>query len=471
VASPTAEAIKELWDVHTGNEATAARNFRADILDPTRDWVEPGKGYRLSDRLWQGSQAVRSQIDELLRDAIRTGEDALLTAKKLEQFLSPDFSPIRTVKGRLVRNQNRSIVTSSPGRGGMGSFPARRLARTEISRVHGGATIYAAERTPFAKGVKWNLSGRHPKADICNQHAERNSGFGPGVYAPKDVPRYPEHPQDLCHLSVVTEENVDAIVTSLRDQYGLDEAVSAEQIETSHNPVAPVAYAFDLPPEWNDFMKRAMAIRGDINVREVAEEGVRAIDRVHKDGVLPRIPVRVDFDQFSRTAAKFEFNSVTGQPVAIGVNSLKQFKMTAHESFVHEVGHFLDFSGIGTPGKFATHDDPLMDGWRLAVSRSRAVQQLESDLVAGVRKIPMPGGTVRDYPVDQKYITYLLGREEVWARSYSQYITRKSKDPDLIRAFEETRQTSMYKNAWDDDDFQDIEDAIDALFRTLGWMP
>jgi len=227
VAAPTAKDIAELWDVHTSPEAKAARQFRADIFDPTRDWVEPGKGYRLSDRLWQGSQDVRRQIDELLREAIRTGEDALLTAKKLEQFLSPDFSPIRTVKGRLVRNQNRSIVTSSPARGGMGSFPARRLARTEISRVHGAATIYAAEHTPFAKGVKWTLSGRHPKADICNQHAERNSGLGPGVYALKDVPRYPEHPQDLCHLSVVTEENVDAIVKSLREQYGLDNVTGA----------------------------------------------------------------------------------------------------------------------------------------------------------------------------------------------------------------------------------------------------
>jgi hypothetical protein len=236
-------------------------------------------------------------------------------------------------------------------------------------------------------------------------------------------------------------------------------------------PTAPVSDAFMLPPEPAGLMLSALKIRGDVDVRAVALDGTKAIDSVHKDGVLPRIPVRTDFDQFSKVAARFEFNVATQEPIAIGVNSLKQWNLTARESFVHEVGHFLDFSGIGTPGSFASYGDPLFEGWRKATRASKAIQQLEAEQAAGVRKIPWPDGTTKDYPIDQKYVGYLLDSSEVWARSYSQYITRKSGDTGLARAFEETKQTSMYATTWEEADFAPIEQAIDDLFRSLGWLP
>lgn len=217
------EMIRELFEVHNGVEAKAARQFRADIFDPRRRWAKKDGFYRLSDRLWEGSKSVRKQINDVLREAIRTGEDSLIVADKLEQFLSPDFSPVRLKSGKYKPNQARSIVTRSPGRGGMGSFPARRLARTELSRVHFEATRWAEARTPFSKGLKWNLSGRHGKSDQCDINANTDTGLGKGVYKSEDFPRYPDHPQDICHVSISTVDDVDAIVKQLRAEYGLDE--------------------------------------------------------------------------------------------------------------------------------------------------------------------------------------------------------------------------------------------------------
>ena len=193
---------------------------RAAAFDPTRSWVRPG-GATLSDRVWQGGQGVRRQIDDLLREAIRTGEDALVTADKLEQFLDPSLARRRDGNGRLRRGQARRIVTRSPGRGGMGSFPARRLARTEVSRAHAEATEAAGALNPFARGLRWNLSGRHVKGDECDGFATRDVGLGSGVYPFDRLPRLPAHSACLCYWTQEATEDAVAVVSILRARYQL----------------------------------------------------------------------------------------------------------------------------------------------------------------------------------------------------------------------------------------------------------
>lgn len=221
MARPTREQIRQLFAIHRSREATAERQAHAELFDRDRGWVSPN-GYRLSDRIWRQGAWIRSQINALLVEAIRTGEDTLLTAQKVEQFLSPEFAPSRTERGRIVRGQRRGIVTKAPGRAGSGSSPARVLARTEIAHAHFVGTAWAGHRTPFSKGLKWNLSGRHPKADECDRMATQDVyGLGPGVYPIDSFPRYPLHPQDLCHVSIATVDDVDAIVDTLKRRYNL----------------------------------------------------------------------------------------------------------------------------------------------------------------------------------------------------------------------------------------------------------
>ena len=56
----------------------------------------------------------------------------------------------------------------------------------------------SAEKADWIKGVKWSLSGSHPKIDICDTWASQDLyGMGPGVYPPRDAPI--DHPNGLCH--------------------------------------------------------------------------------------------------------------------------------------------------------------------------------------------------------------------------------------------------------------------------------
>jgi hypothetical protein len=208
---PTEEEIGQLFDLHNSPQRRQENLWRSYGFDPNRNWVGDG-GYRLSDNIWRSRQDVRKQIDDLIRQAIANGTDALELADMVEQFLDPSLTPVRNANGKLIRNQRKGIVT-------------------EITRAHGQATIEVAKRTPFAKGVKWSISGSHPKDDPCDINATQNNhNLGAGVYPTDQVPRYPHHPMCLCVLSTVTPDDIDGVVNSLRDQYGLGDAVEEEQV-------------------------------------------------------------------------------------------------------------------------------------------------------------------------------------------------------------------------------------------------
>jgi Zeta toxin len=211
----TPDEIEDLWRVHTGPIAQSARTGLMRGFDDTRSWVDPN-GYRLSDRLWQQSQEVRKNIDNQIRSSLAAGGDAIQMSKRVEQYLNPAYAPLRTVDGRILRDGRVGVLTSKP-RGGVGSYPARRLMRTETTRAHGQSQMEVAKKFPSL--IRWETSGSHPGPDTCDVNADRDSGHGSGLYLPKDVPTYPEHPHCLCTLQVVSVESDQELVERLRREY------------------------------------------------------------------------------------------------------------------------------------------------------------------------------------------------------------------------------------------------------------
>lgn len=178
-------------------------------FDTARTWIDPN-GHKLSDRVWNARRDIRLAIDRELRLGIARGTDSLKVAKAIAQYLDPAAALRRT---------------ATPGRGGKGSYAARRLARTEITRALGDATIQAAIANPMVIGIKWSLSGSHPKVDICDEYAGRDGhGLGSGVYRKDDVPSYPPHPHCLCTLSPYVNPDRSAVIADIRRRYGLDVA-------------------------------------------------------------------------------------------------------------------------------------------------------------------------------------------------------------------------------------------------------
>lgn len=210
----------------TGPHVDAERAKRAGLFDPQRRWVQPG-GYRLSDRVWKIGQQTRRAIDDKLRQGIARGMSAIDLANELEAYLNPEYAPLRyRADGSIVRGQAKRVVTQAPYQTaryrltlpdqGHGSTSARLLARTEITRVHGVATIESAKVIPGVAGVRWLLSARHPAPDRCDDNASRDAyDLGRGVYPPSAVPHYPTHPADICTLShahLSRRETLDLIV-------------------------------------------------------------------------------------------------------------------------------------------------------------------------------------------------------------------------------------------------------------------
>ena len=195
---------------------------------------------------------------------------------------------------------------------------------------------------------------------------------------------------------------------------------------------------------------------------------ISAIDRVHKDGNLPAIPVKVKpiidaHGHFKKTS--------TNNIVKIAIS---YFGSHIELTCVHEIGHFLDFSGIDNSGSFASVNSPLLDKWRQAVKNSVATQHLGKLSKVTHATGASFDGSVVTYPVDNAYVLYLLRAQELWARSYSQFIATKSKNSILQNQLEYRLQPSAnglyYWEHWDNQDFLPIMAAIEAVFRQLGWM-
>lgn len=186
---------------------------------------------------------------------------------------------------------------------------------------------------------------------------------------------------------------------------------------------------------------------------------IGAIDRVHGDGELPVVVVELTLLPPGQ-AADYTFLQ-SGEPTSIRVSRIATRPELA---FVHEVGHLLDHQALGSDrSRFASEVEPELEDWRLIARRSDAVRTL-------VRYKLDPAGVPADL---QPYLTYLLSDEEVFARSYAQWIALRSGDATLQAQVASRRQrkpdTLFIPLQWDDDDFEPIAATLDRTFHRRGW--
>jgi hypothetical protein len=133
----------------------------------------------LAQRVYASSTALNGPIDRLVSSALSRGLSAREFAKEVAPFINP----------------------STPG--GL-RYASMRLARTEINNAAHAVAVDSQRDKPWTTGMKWRLSGSHPRVDICNSLAS-GGPKGDGVYPKGEVPSKP-HPQCFCF---VTPETVD----------------------------------------------------------------------------------------------------------------------------------------------------------------------------------------------------------------------------------------------------------------------
>ena len=136
-------------------------------------------------------------------------------------------------------------------------------------------------------------------------------------------------------------------------------------------------------------------------------------------------------------------------------------------SVLHELGHHLDLAVLSDHQMPASASQRL-SGWHNAVVGSHAVSTLFTRFTA-----PFPIGTV-SIRADPDDLMYLLEVEELFARSYSQYIAVKSGDTTLINELRMSPTLApgvdvLFPEQWEPTDFALIRAAFDELMEVLRW--
>lgn len=181
---------------------------RARTLEALRAFVG-ADGLRLSDRVWRVRDSTRAVVVRALEQAITEGWSGIEAAQRLIGQGLPVTPEIRRamaaagldnlqqlVAAVLLRNPNNPLAA------------ANRLMTTEINRAYTEGFVSGLAENPEVAGVRFLLSPRHPRVDVCDLHAGVNlHGMGPGVYPLGQHP-YPAHPQTLSFLEAVFGDEI-----------------------------------------------------------------------------------------------------------------------------------------------------------------------------------------------------------------------------------------------------------------------
>lgn len=458
-------------------------------------------GLQLSDRVARLGSAHKQRIGQYLESAIIQGDSASKTAL---DYLNRGQAVPRDVLAKReqastvnVRKGVTSILTDEDAEDYRN---ATRVFRTEINRAHGGAYVAAAEQDPDVAGVRFKLGRGHPRIDICDMHAQVNRyGLGPGVYPTSNHP-WPAHPETLSFVEVVYHDEIteedragkeDRLAWLLRQAPGTQEAVLGSRKKRAalidgHLRESQITTPWNILRERYEKQGINTASMGqnlrapnaslvpagatphsalasiDPDIAPAVNRALNAITQVHGVAKLPK-SVPVVANELEDAEARYVDGyhlSLGGRPREIGITRYSTVTGAPVPEFVftHEFGHLLDFSAIGTAGESAALNSPLFAGLRSAWANTTAVRD-----IAALTASTEPGVA--------KFMQYLLKPEELWARSYSQWVALRSGDRDLLRGVDYYRKiVKLVQLQWAWDDFDPIAAGIDDLMRRLGWV-
>jgi len=240
----------------------AAAKFEHEAISAAmkKSWTDDG--VNLSERMYKNSKKVQAESAEVIGKAIREGESAAKTAKKLfdgygkggiipEQDI-PEF--IQEVKDlpvpdwldeeavaewkAAIRHARKLIEQgTTPGLRAAYSevmdaienganqniskaidtavqektrYTAERIARTERARAYADGVMAKYMDDPDIVAFQWKLSDRHPKCDICDVYAHADLyGLGKGIFPKDKFPKLPAHPHCLCRIKPIVDGMID----------------------------------------------------------------------------------------------------------------------------------------------------------------------------------------------------------------------------------------------------------------------
>lgn len=353
---------------------------------------------------------------------------------------------------------------------------AARIAQTEASRAVHAASLESAKSSGVVGAKKWLESAN--SCDRCKAIAAKFpegiplegefENTGDGVYG--SVGHCPAHPHCRCTITYVLTPEYEEILATVGPPGG---SIEPGPLGPEPAPERKVAKpkAPPKPKAAGEPVSSALDMQATGALGKKAKRAIEILDSVHGDGVLPPIPVTGNVKK-ADTKGEFVY-TLTGRPLRINLNPKGD---TPRMTTAHEIGHFLDLSGVPRPVKGAKRDwasDPLLAEWHKTVQDTEAVKTLRG--MKGKAQsvhVTLPDGRAGVMKANGKYVDYLLDPEELWARSYAQYIATRSGDKTFRKELDSLRETGEvinYPRQWSDAEFAPVAASIDGLMDKLGW--
>jgi len=258
------------------DDAVRASYFRVNNRAVEAIWRRHTKGLKLSDRIWKQSEKARAAIRSILEEAVATGQNAVETARLLQQYVRKNALTLTRDYPDLMNRLGSRIP-------GDLSYEALRLARAETSIAYWDGVVESGRNSPSYKGVRWILSRSHPVADICDAYADHDEGLGRGVYAPGSEPSYP-HPNCICTI-VAVHEQPEEFTKKLRKWKEEGPSLETLRIENWYQRVhgRPVAEikgmpVYNMTPDYDDMADRETIGRALERLPETHRNLLKAID-------------------------------------------------------------------------------------------------------------------------------------------------------------------------------------------------
>lgn len=299
-------------------------------------------------------------------------------------------------------------------------------------------------------GVAWGPWGwgcGHDVEDVDREETESLGLLRPG----EDVAPPPaENFNDNLKASTdgIEPELLDKMKAAFGDQLVIDgDGTVRWASQAGQQPAAPAQQQRTNPVSAALDLKVRGALRTQVGI------GLDAVDEVHDDGVLPKVPLKA--------ATTNDLGYL--QPRRDAAGGLRADYMAVRRdgpwpalTTVHEAGHLLSLEGIGAKGSLASATGELADVLA-AAKKTAAIQGLQGKLATTT--------SIRT----ERYLRYMLSDEEIWARAYAQYVAERSHSQPLKTQLAKALNAEKFKQ-WETGDFAPVAQAIDDLFKKQGWI-
>ena len=238
------------WYKESSGEKKTPKNYSE------RYWTDDG--LNLSKRMRRATKSAQRQIKDTIRESLKNSEGAIQLSRKIESQIRKGSIPTDDIrqdirklievqkklgsakapkslikqlddavelgnKSKLALSYKRLINALEVGDPDLiekafvnatrqkAGYISRRIARTETARAYFEGTLKADadDETNRIVAYKWNLNpNRSFGPDICDIFAKSDFGLGTGVFPANQMPQFPAHPNCMCFVTPVYEEEI-----------------------------------------------------------------------------------------------------------------------------------------------------------------------------------------------------------------------------------------------------------------------